>query len=38
VPSYHKLGEIPHQRHTQFKKPDGKLYHQEVMGMESNGE
>jgi homogentisate 1,2-dioxygenase len=34
VPFYHKLGEIPHKRHTQFKKPDGKLYREEVMGLE----
>ena len=31
---YHKLGEIPHKRHTQFKKPDGKLYREELMGLE----
>ena len=23
---YHKLGTIPHKRHTQFRKPDGTLY------------
>lgn len=38
MPSYHKLGEIPHERHTQFKKPDGKLYREEVMGVEGDGE
>jgi len=26
MPFYHRLGEIPHKRHVQFKKPDGKLY------------
>lgn len=31
---YHQLGEIPHKRHTQFKKPDGGLYREEVMGLE----
>lgn len=31
---YHKLGEIPHKRHTQFRKPDGSLYREEVMGLE----
>lgn len=31
---YHKLGEMPHKRHTQFKKPDGTLYREEVMGLE----
>jgi homogentisate 1,2-dioxygenase len=34
MPFYHKLGQIPHKRHTQFKKPDGKLYREEVMGLE----
>ncbi len=31
---YHKLGEIPSKRHTQFRKPDGSLYREEVMGLE----
>jgi len=31
---YQKLGEIPHKRHTQFRKPDGTLYREEVMGLE----
>ena len=30
---YYKLGEIPHKRHTQFRQPDGSLYHEEVMGI-----
>lgn len=30
---YYKLGDIPHKRHTQFRKPDGDLYHEEVMGI-----
>ncbi len=30
---YYKLGKIPHKRHTQFRKPDGSLYHEEVMGL-----
>ena len=34
MPFYHTLGSIPHKRHTQFKKPDGKLYREEVMGLE----
>ncbi|HEY9601982.1 MAG TPA: homogentisate 1,2-dioxygenase [Allocoleopsis sp.] len=29
---YYKLGTIPHKRHTQFRKPDGSLYHEELMG------
>jgi homogentisate 1,2-dioxygenase len=31
---YHKSGEIPHKRHTQFRKPDGGLYREEVMGLD----
>lgn len=31
---YYKLGQIPHKRHTQFRKPDGSLYREEVMGLE----
>ena len=34
MPFYHRLGRIPHKRHTQFKKPDGKLYREELMGLE----
>lgn len=34
MPFYHRLGEIPHKRHTQFKKPDGQLYREELMGLE----
>ena len=34
MPFYHTLGSIPHKRHTQFKKPDGNLYREEVMGLE----
>lgn len=34
MPFYHKVGEIPHKRHTQFRKPDGGLYREEVMGLE----
>lgn len=31
---YHRLGQIPHKRHTQFRKPDGSLYREELMGLE----
>jgi len=31
---YHRLGQIPHKRHTQFRKPDGGLYREELMGLE----
>ncbi len=34
MPYYHKLGQIPHKRHTQFRKLDGGLYREEVMGLE----
>jgi homogentisate 1,2-dioxygenase len=34
MPFYHKLGDIPHKRHTQFRKPNGGLYREEVMGLE----
>jgi homogentisate 1,2-dioxygenase len=29
---YHKLGQLPPKRHTQFRKPDGSLYQEELMG------
>jgi homogentisate 1,2-dioxygenase len=29
---YHTLGEVPHKRHTQFRRPDGKLYTEQLMG------
>lgn len=32
MPFYHRLGEIPHKRHTQFRNPDGSLYSEQVMG------
>jgi homogentisate 1,2-dioxygenase len=31
---YKQVGSIPHKRHTQFRKPDGGLYREEVMGLE----
>ena len=31
---YHRLGDIPHKRHTQFRKSDGGLFREEVMGLE----
>lgn len=34
MPSYHRLGEIPPKRHTQFRKPDGSLYAEELFGTE----
>jgi homogentisate 1,2-dioxygenase len=32
MPFYHKLGNIPHKRHTQFRKPDGSLYAEQLFG------
>ncbi|MFT7071619.1 homogentisate 1,2-dioxygenase [Patiriisocius sp. Uisw_017] len=32
MPRYHSLGKIPHKRHTQFRKPDGSLYHEQLFG------
>lgn len=34
MPSYHSLGSVPHKRHTQFRKPDGTLYAEELFGEE----
>ncbi len=34
MPYYFKLGQVPHKRHTQFRKPDGGLYSEEVIGAE----
>ncbi len=32
MPRYHSLGNIPHKRHTTFKKEDGQLYQEELFG------
>jgi homogentisate 1,2-dioxygenase len=32
MPRYHKLGSIPHKRHTAFKKEDGSLYFEQLFG------
>lgn len=32
MPFYHKLGRIPHKRHTTFKKPDGGLFYEQLFG------
>ena len=34
MPHYHKLGTIPHKRHTQFRKPDGTLYSEQLFSTE----
>ena len=31
---YHTSGSIPHKRHTQFRKPDGSLYSEELVSSE----
>lgn len=30
---YYRLGQIARKRHTQFRQPNGELYHEEVMGI-----
>lgn len=32
MPFYHKLGKIPHKRHTIFKKDNGDLHHEQLFG------
>lgn len=35
MPIYHQLGEIPHKRHTVFKKPNGEgMYYEQLFGTE----
>ncbi|OOG73385.1 homogentisate 1,2-dioxygenase [Flavobacterium sp. A45] len=34
MPIYHKLGNIPPKRHTQFEKPNGGLYYEQLFGTE----
>lgn len=34
MPHYHTLGSIPHKRHTQFRKPDGGLYSEQLFSTE----
>jgi homogentisate 1,2-dioxygenase len=34
MPYYYKLGEIPPKRHTQFRKPDGSLYSEQLFSTE----
>jgi homogentisate 1,2-dioxygenase len=34
MPHYYKLGTIPHKRHTQFRKPDGTLYSEQLFSTE----
>lgn len=32
MPFYHKLGKIPHKRHTTFRKADGSLHYEQLFG------
>jgi len=34
MPIYHKLGKIPHKRHTTFRKEDGSLHYEQLFGTE----
>ncbi|MFM7639808.1 MAG: homogentisate 1,2-dioxygenase [Bacteroidota bacterium] len=34
MPFYHKSGQVPAKRHTQFRKPDGNLYSEELVSTE----
>ncbi len=34
MPHYYSLGSIPHKRHTQFRKPDGGLYAEQLFSTE----
>lgn len=34
MPHYYKLGNIPHKRHVQFRKPDGSLYSEQLFSTE----
>jgi homogentisate 1,2-dioxygenase len=34
MPHYQSLGKIPHKRHTQFRKPDGSLYAEQLFSTE----
>ncbi|MDF2190081.1 homogentisate 1,2-dioxygenase [Paraflavitalea sp. CAU 1676] len=34
MPYYHKLGKVPHKRHTQFRKSDGTLYSEQLFSTE----
>ena len=34
MPFYHQVGQVPRKRHTVFRRPDGGLYAEELMGHE----
>lgn len=33
MPFYQRQGEVPDKRHVQFRSPEGRLYHEELMGI-----
>jgi homogentisate 1,2-dioxygenase len=37
MPFYRQLGEVPRKRHTQFRRPDGGLFAEELVGVEGFG-
>ena len=32
MPRYHKIGKIPHKRHTAFRKENGNIHYEELFG------
>ena len=34
MPFYHKLGKIPHKRHTVFEKENGGIHYEQLFGTE----
>jgi len=34
MPYYHRIGTVPHKRHTQFQQPDGSLYAEQLFSTE----
>jgi homogentisate 1,2-dioxygenase len=34
MPIYRQVGQVPHKRHTVFRKPNGELFHEELFGTE----
>ena len=34
MPYYYRMGNVPHKRHTQFRKPDGSLYSEQLFSTE----
>jgi homogentisate 1,2-dioxygenase len=34
MPYFRSVGQVPHKRHTQFRRPEGELYYEELIGEE----